>query len=85
MAAIGEVGGQAAATVMSLMREGGASIVVGSMAGVLTWCGIKIFWIRLGVGRYSHTITPVCRTIGGSFRAVAAPPIFGMFRTFGAN
>ena len=27
------------------MREGGASIVVGFMTGVLTWCGIKICWI----------------------------------------
>ena len=36
MAAIGEVKGLAAATVRSLMREGGASILMGSMAGVLT-------------------------------------------------
>ena len=40
MAAIEEVGGLAATTVRSLMREGGASIVVGfmvrSLAGVLT-------------------------------------------------
>ena len=57
MAVIGEVGGLAAATVRSLMREEGASIVVGSMAWVLTYFGIKIFGIRLGVGRrYSHII-----------------------------
>ena len=61
MAAIGEVENLAAATVRSLMREGGASIVVGSMMGsmaeVLTWCGIKIFEVRPGVGRrYSHLL-----------------------------
>ena len=48
----------------SLIRDGGASILmgfmarVGSMVGVLTWCGIKIFGIRLGVGRrYSHKVS----------------------------
>ena len=33
MAAIGEIKGLATATVRSLMREGGASIVIGSVAG----------------------------------------------------
>ena len=34
MAAIGEIKGLAAATVRSLIREGGASILMGSMARV---------------------------------------------------
>ena len=63
MAAIEKIKGLAATTVSTLIREGGASILmgfmarVGSMAGVLTECGIKISRISLGVGRrYSHII-----------------------------
>ena len=50
VAAVGEVEGLAATMVRSLMREGGASIVVrfmvGFLAGVLTWCGIKILGLQ---------------------------------------
>ena len=52
MAAIEEVEELAAATVRSLMRDGGASIVVGFMVGFMAEFGI-----RFDVGRrYSHII-----------------------------